>query len=161
MLKKVETKEDLETLALMANEIWHEYFPCILTGEQIDYMVEKFQSYKAISKQIEKGYQYYFIMADSVLMGYIGIFEDNNKMFLSKLYLKKEYRGKGYAGKVIDSLVKMCLEHSLSAIWLTVNKHNHHSIAVYERKDFTKIKAQISDIGNGFVMDDYVMERKI
>ena len=48
-------------LAGVANEVWHEFFPCILSDEQIDYMVDKFQSYDAMKKQMEDGYEYYFV----------------------------------------------------------------------------------------------------
>lgn len=161
MLKKIETEEQLVELAKMANKIWHEYFPCIITKPQIDYMIEKFQSYEAISKQLKKGYEYYFLIAEGKNVGYTGIKEENGKLFLSKLYIEKPHRGKGYASKALAELVSICNERNLTAIWLTVNKNNHTTISIYEKKDFEAIGEELSDIGNGFVMDDYVMEKKV
>ena len=55
--------EDIKDLAKLTDEIWHEYWPCILSAEQIDYMVEKFQSENAIFNQIKnENYTYYFII---------------------------------------------------------------------------------------------------
>ena len=160
-LKKITDDEQVKELARVADEVWHEYFPCILSDEQVDYMVEKFQSYEAMTKQMEDGYEYYFIMAGQDIAGYMGIHEEasQKKMFLSKLYLKNAHRGKGYAGKTLNKLFDMARERELNMIWLTVNKYNQHTIAVYEHMGFAKARTQVADIGNGFVMDDYVMEK--
>lgn len=163
-LIQVKTDEQLKTLAEKANIVWHEFFPCILTEGQIDYMVEKFQSYEAMKNQMENdGYEYYFITADDKILGYTGIKKEaeNEKLFLSKLYLLKENRGKGYASAAFEFLINYCKENNLKSIYLTVNKQNEHTIAVYKKKGFDVIDTQVADIGNGYVMDDYIMEMKI
>ena len=160
-LAKISNDEQLNILAGVANEVWHEFFPCILSDEQIDYMVDKFQSYDAMKKQMEDGYEYFFLKDNDEICGYMGIHEETEekKMFLSKLYLKKEHRGKGYAGQTLKELFKMSLERGLNIVWLTVNQHNEHTIEVYEHMGFAKARTQVADIGNGFVMDDYIMEK--
>lgn len=157
--KKVQTGQDIATLANLASAIWHEYFPCILSTEQIDYMVEKFQSYAAMKKQMETdGYEYYLICKDGAPIGYTGFVREEEKMFLSKLYLKKERRGQGVASQAFAFLIQECKKSNLHAIYLTVNRHNANTIAVYEKKGFVKVSEQVADIGNGYVMDDYIME---
>ena len=160
-LVKIINDEQLNILASVANEVWHEFFPCILSEEQIDYMVDKFQSYGAMKKQMEDGYEYYFIKDNDEICGYMGIHEEkeDEKLFLSKLYLKKEHRGKGYAGQTLKKLFDMSIKRGLKMVWLTVNKHNEHTIQVYEHMGFAKARTQVADIGNGFVMDDYIMEK--
>lgn len=160
-LERISNDEQLNILAGVANEVWHEFFPCILSEEQIDYMVDRFQSYPAMKKQMEDGYEYYFIKDNDEICGYMGIHEEteDKKMFLSKLYLKKEHRGKGYAGQTLKELFKVSRERGLNMVWLTVNKHNEHTIEVYEHMGFAKARTQVADIGNGFVMDDYIMEK--
>ncbi len=161
---RVETDEQLKTLAEKANIVWHEFFPCILTGGQIDYMVEKFQSYNAMKNQMENdGYEYYFITADDKILGYTGIKKEteNEKLFLSKLYLLKENRGKGYASEAFKFLINYCMGNGLKSIYLTVNKQNEHTIAVYKKKGFEVIDTQVADIGCGYVIDDYIMELKL
>ncbi len=161
-LIQVDNDERLQTLAKIANEVWHEFFPCILTEGQIDYMVEKFQSYNAMKNQMENdGYEYYFIALEDKQLGYTGIKKEESRLFLSKLYLLKENRGKGYASAVFKWLISYCKENGLKSIYLTVNKNNENTIAVYKKKGFKVIDTQVADIGNGFVMDDYIMEMKI
>ena len=66
------TDEQLHRLADLANEIWHEFFPGIITEEQIDYMLEKFQSFDAMKRQIaEEGYHYKMLFFDGVPLGYL------------------------------------------------------------------------------------------
>ena len=157
---KVETKEDIILLAKKAHIVWHEYFKSILSLEQIDYMVEKFQSEGAITKQMnDSGYEYYFIMENNEVCGYTAIKKEEEKLFISKLYLLKDYRGKGLSSfgfKFIEDYLK---KNKLKSMYLTVNKYNENSINVYKHWGFEIIRAEKNDIGNGFYMDDYIMEK--
>lgn len=154
---EVKTSEQVKKVAAMADEIWHEWFPSIISEGQIDYMVEKFQSVKAISEQLEKeNYRYFMIMSGGEFVGYTAVRPDSDgRLFLSKIYVKKEHRGKGIGKAVFGSLKEICRENGLSSIWLTVNKHNDDSIAVYKKCGFKIIGEGVTDIGCGYVMDDY------
>ena len=44
--------------------------------------------------------------------------------------------------------------------YLTVNKYNSSSIEVYKKRGFEITDAAVTDIGSGFVMDDYIMEKQ-
>ncbi|SFR83854.1 GNAT family N-acetyltransferase [Anaeromicropila populeti] len=159
IFKPVILEDEINKLAEIANEVWHEFFVCILSKEQIDYMVEKFQSVAAITDQIQnQGYQYFIFEAEGEQIGYTGIKKEDNKLFLSKLYLRKDFRGKGFARKAFSFLQRTSVEMGMEAIWLTVNKYNEHTISVYQKLGFEIIRQQVADIGSGFVMDDYVME---
>jgi len=153
---------DAELLADLASEIWHEYYGSLLSLEQIDYMVDKFQSAPAIADQIaSQGYEYYLMQADGTNVGYLAVKAEGDKLFLSKLYVLKAHRGRGYASRSLAFVVQQCRERGLKALWLTVNRYNDASIAVYEKKGFKKVREQVADIGNGYVMDDFVMEMEI
>ena len=82
-------------------------------------------------------------------------------MFLSKIYLQQKYRGNGYAAQAIQYLEKICCLEQLHTIWLTVNKGNADSIAAYKHMGFAIARTQVADIGQGFVMDDYIMEKSL
>lgn len=158
----VTTREDVETAAKLAAEIWKEHYIGIISAEQVEYMLDKFKSVHAIAGQIEhQGCEYYLMQLDGVNAGYLAIKPEDSKLFLSKLYLLKEHRGKGYGSQAIRFLVELCRERKLKAIWLTVNRHNASSIAVYERNGFRTVRTQVADIGGGYVMDDYVMEKTV
>lgn len=153
-LIEVENK-DIKDLAKLANEIWHEYWPCILSTEQIEYMVEKFQSEKAIINQMaNENYKYFFINFEGRNVGYVGISTKQAYLFLSKLYIKKDFRHKGLGKKAFEAIKKF----GYNKIQLTVNKYNKYTIDAYLKYGFKIIDSVVSDIGNGFVMDDYIME---
>ncbi|MDQ8734463.1 GNAT family N-acetyltransferase [Paenibacillus sp. LHD-38] len=158
----VNTAEEIAEVARLAAEIWREYYVSIITIDQIEYMIGKFQSIPAIKDQIHhQGYEYYFIHQDGSAVGYMSVRQEEGKLFLSKFYIGKEHRGRGYASQASAFLEQLCKDRNLSHIWLTVNRHNESTIAVYEKKGFQTVREQIADIGNGFVMDDFIMEKEI
>ena len=149
----------LKATAELANEIWNEYFLSIISQDQIDYMVDKFQSFFAMKQQINEGYSYYNIMLDGNVIGYFAVCPKNDgTLFLSKLYLKKEYRGRGYASLAFSFIKGLAKGMGLKSVWLTVNIHNDTAISAYNAFGMKKIRSQIVDIGEGFVMDDFVFE---
>ena len=159
-IETAKTDMDIERIAELANIIWHEHFSSILTPGQIDYMVEKFQSYPAIKKAIENdGYRYYMAYEDDELCGYLGIHDEGSGViFISKVYVRREKRGMGIASELLERLRE---DFPGSEKWyLTVNRYNTSSIAVYEKRGFKITRTQVADIGSGYVMDDYIMERE-
>ena len=158
----VATAGQIDTLATLAKEVWTEHYASILAPEQVEYMVETFQSAAAVERQLrEQGYRYYLVCRGGRPAGYMGLQPGEGKLFLSKLYLLKEARGRGFARQMLAFMEGYCRALNLSAIWLTVNRHNSGSIAAYEKMGFATVREQKADIGNGFVMDDFVMEKPV
>ena len=141
----VTNEELILNVATMAEEIWHEYFPALISDEQIDYMLEKFLSFDSIFEQIQNGYEYFLLIHDYTFAGFAGVHEENGSLFLSKLYIHKD-------------LIELCKVRSLDKIWLTCNRGNESALAIYKHFGFIQTREQVSDIGGGFVMDDYILE---
>lgn len=160
-IRVCQSEEQLKELAKKAKEIWNEYFISIITQEQIDYMVEMFQSYDAIKKAMkEERYIYFLAYEKERLIGYCGVKPcEDGRLFLSKLYLEKEQRGKGYASILLQRAIDYAKQQDLHAIYLTCNKYNEHSLAVYQNKGFYQIDSVQTDIGKGFIMDDYILQK--
>ncbi len=159
MTKFLEVKtEEIKILADLASEIWHEYWKIILSDEQIDYMIEKFQSEDAIKHQLSKeSYTYYFINDNGENIGYFGISERKNHLFLSKLYIKRAFRSKGTGRKAFERIQEIAKQKQYKEIQLTVNKYNKNTIQAYLKWGFKTVNSVVTDIGSGFVMDDYIM----
>ncbi len=162
-IDRVETDEKLCEVAELAEKIWHEFFPVILSEEQIDYMVEKFQSYEAMKEQVaNQDYCYFSVSDNDGLCGYIAVKpEKDSRFFLSKLYLINDRRGKGIASEMLNRVFAEAEKAGKTSVYLTVNKYNNHAVSVYGKKGFEIIDSVVTDIGNGFVMDDYIMEYKL
>ncbi len=155
----IKTDSEIKILADLACEIWHEYWPTLLSNEQINYMVNKFQSFDSIKNQIQyNSYTYNIIQDNENIIGYYGISEEKNFIFLSKLYIKKEYRNQGYGKKIFENIKQTAKSLNKKYIKLTVNKYNTNTIEAYLKWGLKKTDKAVTDIGNGFVMDDYIME---
>ena len=155
----VKTEEEIKKLVNLASEIWQEYWTIILSQEQIDYMLEKFQSEEAIKNQIDGERYVYNVLEDNGnLLGYFGIAPKEDYLFLSKLYIKKEFRNLGCGRLAFNKIKQFAQQFNKRKIQLTVNKNNINTIKAYEKWGFKTIDAVVTDIGNGFVMDDYIME---
>lgn len=143
----------------LAGEIWREHFTPIISAGQVDYMLKHFQSFSAIKNQIEKeGYKYFIMTSGNDNIGYTAVRSQNGSMLLSKLYIRKDMRGRGISRKAVDFIKNMCHQEKLDKIWLTVNRNNTTAIDIYKKLGFEIEKTKITEIGGGYVMDDYIME---
>jgi ribosomal protein S18 acetylase RimI-like enzyme len=161
MFTEVITEKQIDIVEALAVDIWNEHYIPIIGKPQVNYMLEKFQSKEAMIEQIKNGYTYYLVEEEGRNIGYIGIELKKGELFLSKLYIMSSERGKGYGKKAVQFLEDLAREKKLNKISLTVNKNNVNSIAVYEKMGFTNLGSIVMDIGGGFVMDDYKMEKSL
>ncbi len=85
------------------------HYAGVISGEQIEYMLEHFSRCPPSKEADARGCEYYLIRAFGVNMGYAAVKPNNpqGKMFLSKIYLLEEYRGKGYARDVVNEVREM------------------------------------------------------
>lgn len=157
----VSSPEQVREVAGLAKDIWNEHYAGLLTPGQITYMVEHFQSEEAITLQLADGYQYRLVTVGGEPAGYVAFRTDGDKLFLSKLYIHKRFRLRGLAHRSVDLLMRLCREQGLTALYLTVNRENIGSIAAYIAMGFRTVREQVTDIGEGYVMDDFVMEKAV
>ncbi|MDG1571258.1 GNAT family N-acetyltransferase [Robiginitalea sp. M366] len=156
-LKPATTPDDCKTLASLADRIWREHYIPIIGKPQVDYMLRTFQSEAAIARQISEGMAYYLIYSGHSPAGYFAFEKQGDDLFLSKIYVAREYRGKGLGKASMAYIREQARLQHCKRITLTVNKDNSDSINAYKRMGFYQEAATIKDIGEGFIMDDYLM----
>ena len=146
----------------MADTIWRECYKGILSDEQIEYMVDKYQSDNVVTKKmINEGYEYYLLNNGVNVIGFVSFLKDGNKLLLTNLYILEVYREKGYCKLVIDKVIKKCQDTDIDRVRITLNKMNEQGIKFWSNLGFTKIEENVQDIGNGFVIDNYLLEKQI
>ena len=145
----------------MAADIWAEHYTPIIGAGQVAYMLDKFQSESAIRQHITEGYHYSAAFTKDGAVAYCATRCDfgDRRVFLSKLYTARSCRGQGAASALLAYHVKKYPE--AASVWLTVNKQNAGSIAAYLRMGFYIKEEAVGDIGEGYVMDDYIMEKPL
>lgn len=158
---QISTPEEFDSLAEFASGIWHEHFTKILGEAQVEYMLKLFQSSAAMQEQVRNdGYRYYRAYEDGKPCGYCAICPHEEYLYLSKFYMQADFRRRGIGRKMMDFIAGEARKAGLPKIRLNVNKYNF-AIDVYKRLGFTIVADEVNDIGSGFVMDDYVMEKAV
>ncbi len=150
--------KQIEQIVQLGDRIWREHYEPIIGIDQVNYMLDKFQSVPSIQKQISEGAEYYLISASQTPVGYLAVQKKDDALFLSKLYVLSSERSKGIGKKAIDFIKNRAIDLTCSKLSLTVNKYNFNSIAAYKKMGFVIKKELVMDIGKGYVMDDYYME---
>lgn len=128
-------------------------------------MLEKYQSPEQICVDInESGYIYFTanLHINGKLIGYCGVQPREDHLFLSKIYVHGDFRRKLIARSLMNEVYALCRwELNLNKIRLTVNKNNTDTISAYMKMGFKTVDDVKTDIGSGFFMDDYVMEKQL
>ena len=151
-------EDDANDLSKMAWDIWTDYYSTVITGDDIGYILKTFQTEEAIKQQMRDGCLYSYIIEDGNKAGYFAILPEGDSLFISKFYVSKEYRGRGLGSRTLREILEKGRSLNMKKAYLHVNKHNLASIEIYKHKGFVITGGDKIDIGNGYFMDDYVME---
>jgi len=153
--------EQLSIVINLTKQIWPIAYGQILSKSQLDYMIDTFYNETALRKQIEdKGHVFYLAQDDKD--NYVGFvsYEINcepHKTKIHKIYVLPESQGTGLGRQFFELVKDKATENNQKAIFLNVNKYNN-ALHFYTKLGFAKVKDEVIAIGNGYVMDDYVME---
>ena len=160
VIQPVLNSEQINQTVILARDIWQQHYLSIIGQAQIDYMLDKFQSQQAIKQQIDSGYLYYLVECEDENLAYLALVPDSSqsRLMISKIYVDQLARGKGLGKAMLEHTRQKAQELGLATVWLTVNIDNSDSIAWYLKQGFNKVDKVKADIGNGYFMDDYILE---
>lgn len=162
LIEAVTDDDSVREIAAIGERVWKETYTGLIPDGQAEYMIERYQSFGALREQIdEKGYTYLLARCHGVPVGYCGYVRDEKGIFLSKLYLLPESQGHGLATKLVDRVREAAVACGADIVHLTVNRDNAKAVRVYEHLGFVTVATADTPIGNGFYMNDYLMELKV
>jgi ribosomal protein S18 acetylase RimI-like enzyme len=155
---------DFPVLARLGETIWRQTYPGMISSAQIDYMLagrfapERLRQYLGAT---DRGL--YLVRLAGEPVGYFSYAATASagQMKLEQLYLLAECRGQGLGGHMMRIVEARAREQACRVLCLTVNKANAQAIAVYRKAGFAVRESVVFDIGNGYVMDDYLMEKNL
>jgi ribosomal protein S18 acetylase RimI-like enzyme len=156
------TAADFETVARLAEMIWREYYTKIVSSAQIDYMLAGRYTPEKLRLYLNADDRWLMLLRiDDRAVGYCSyaLADDPGEMKLEQLYLLPELHGQGLGGLMLRHVEGQARARGRSTLVLQTNKRNDIAITFYRRAGFTVREEAVFDIGNGFVMDDYVMEK--
>jgi len=157
-------REQLPDVRSLARVIWHAHYPGIISSEQIDYMLERGYALDALERFVgvqDRGL--YIALVDRVLSGFAAWYLTDNpaEAKLDKLYVLQSCQRQGLGGRLMARVADAARAANATMLILNVNKHNTQAIHAYEKHGFAIREEVVVDIGDGFVMDDYVMYRTL
>ena len=158
------TYSDIKIIQDIVYATWPITYGKILSEEQLKYMLDLFYSEEALTTQFDKKEQLFYIISEKgTILGFIGIehnYENEPITKVHKIYILPETQGKGIGKIAIDAIEKLALENNSTALLLNVNRFNN-ALHFYERIGF-KITEEVNiEIGNGYLMEDYVMRKPL
>lgn len=154
------TKNEIELISKLAQTIWNQHYIPIIGEEQVNYMLDKMYNYDSLIEQLEvKKHTFYIIIKNDVNLGFLSISSENNiDFFLNKFYINQQFASNGIGTKVLQEIEKIISPKTIS---LTVNRQNFKSINFYFKNGFKIKSVENFDIGNGYEMNDFVMEKRV
>jgi diamine N-acetyltransferase len=147
----------------IAKITWPIAFGEILSQEQLAYMMEMMYSEKVLKKQLLEGHQFYIYIENQKAKGFMGIelnYKNKKLLKIHKLYILTTEQGKGIGEKFIQFAENICFESQIQKLTLNVNRFNK-AVRFYEKLGFSNVKSEDIEIGNGYLMEDFVMEKEI
>jgi GNAT superfamily N-acetyltransferase len=156
-------KQDLIRVQKIAQLTWADTYKDILSVDQLDFMLEWMYNLETLLKQMVEGHQFHILIKEGVDVGFIGT--QNNypavgETKLHKIYVQPLLQGTGAGRTLMEKAESLARENQSDFFVLNVNRFN-------KAKDFyIKLGFEISyeediDIGNGFLMEDYVMKKRL
>jgi len=161
---------DFSVLRELAGTIWRQHYSGIIPAAQIDYMLAGRFSDEALREHIQAADRWLKVLRASgtpvgycgyelaVMSGDAGVSDD---MKLGQLYVAESHRGMGLGGFMLGHVEQRARELGRQGLWLQVNKKNTGAIAFYRSAGFEVVREAVFEIGDGFVMDDYLMVKRV
>lgn len=153
------TPPRLEAVCRLARRIWQDTYPGIISQQQIDAMLADRYSPQAILAQLDDPRHSWLIaLSGRDLSGFAHAYLEHGACKLDKLYVDPCRQRCGVGSALFEAIRGFARQHRAQRLWLQVNRHNTRAISAYRKYGFEIVEARVFEIGDGFVMDDYVME---
>jgi ribosomal protein S18 acetylase RimI-like enzyme len=154
---------DVAALCALARETWRAHYPPIIGEAQTEYMLAQRYRPEIVEAELDREDIRWVVAHDGERMVGFASFhvQDAGELKIDKLYVHPDSQRRGVGGKLIECAAAVARELTLSALVLAVNKRNDTAIAAYRKHGFDIREAVVKDIGEGFVMDDYIMAKNV
>ena len=142
----------------LAHRIWPDTFSEILSKAQVEYMLNWMYSPEKLVSQLEQGHHFFLLTDQDHPTGFVGIEQqEDQRVKIHKLYLLPSEQGKGLGKMMLDFVIDWAKERSAPSVYLNVNRYNK-AVDFYKHIGMNILHSEDIDIGNGYLMEDYVME---
>ncbi len=157
-------KHNIPGIRDMAYRIWPVAYASILQPKQIEYMLQLFYSMNALEKQLQSGHRFIIASEDGIAVGFASFSQKTPgtpEIFrLHKLYVLPGLQQKGVGKFLLNYIIETISAEGATMLELNVNRHNP-ALHFYTKLGFSISREEDIDIGEGYFMNDFVMEKKM
>jgi ribosomal protein S18 acetylase RimI-like enzyme len=156
--------QDLPEIARLAKVIWRMHYPGIISPAQIEYMLARSYAIPTMREEMTfGGIRYDCLVCNGEIVGFssFGPATTPGEFKLHKLYVHPAHQRRGFGSLLLECVCREMVNAGGRTLVLAVNKANEKAIAAYQKNGFSIREPVIVDIGAGFVMDDYVLEKRL
>lgn len=153
------TPADIAAVGALAREVWQATYPALISQAQIDAMLADRYAPNQIREQLADPHHFWWVARQGTApVGFAHARLDQPDCKLDKLYVHPTHQRQGIGGALIQAIADWARTQGALRVRLQVNRGNRQAIQAYEKYGFRIVESRVFDIGNGFVMDDHVME---
>jgi ribosomal protein S18 acetylase RimI-like enzyme len=155
-------KTDVHVISTLAHAIWPDTYGSILSEGQLIHMLDLFYSEESLKKQMDDNHHFLLALSNAETVGFASYSHSNKtgEYKVHKLYVHPMLHGHGFGKKILDRIIKDVKPQGATKLILNVNRKNR-AVDFYERYGFKKAGEEDIAIGEGYFMNDYVMELDI
>ena len=154
---------ELNVIQDIAQKTWPVAYGDILTGEQIVYMLDHFYSTEALNANLDSNHHFLLAKENEETLGFASFVHDQPEKYttkIPKIYVLPSTQGKGIGQKLMEAIEQQARKHGAQKLTLNVNRFNK-ALSFYQHLGF-EIVAEIDiNIGHGYLMEDYIMEKPL
>lgn len=157
-------EEEVDAVCALAAQIWRWHYPLIIGTAQTEYMLAQRYDPGIVRAELARGDIWWDTLAeDEGIVAFASSFPGGveHAIRIDKLYVHPERQRIGYGGALIEHTCERAVRLGYRRVRLAVNKRNAAAIGAYRKYGFEIAEAVVKDIGGGFVMDDYIMEKRL
>ncbi len=155
------TIDDIDLIRDLTFQVWPQTYSHLLAPKQISYMLDLLYSKASLEKQMTEGHQFIIVLEKDAPAGFASYSEITPHIFkLHKLYILPQHHGGGKGRFIIEHIEKDILTKGAKALQLNVNRNNIAK-TFYKKLGFEIIRTEDIDIGKGYFMNDFIMEKNL
>ncbi|HUQ97326.1 MAG TPA: GNAT family N-acetyltransferase [Chitinophagaceae bacterium] len=159
-LRKASDK-DVLLIRELSLQVWPQTYATILSAEQIQYMLSLMYSEAALHQQLADDHHFYIVYNAGIPIGFVSYSAIEPHLFkLHKIYILPLQQGRGTGRFILEQVIAQVKKEGATALQLNVNRNNK-ALEFYRKQGFIAIREEDNAIGNGYFMNDYVLEKKL
>jgi ribosomal protein S18 acetylase RimI-like enzyme len=155
-------RPEVDAVCALARTVWQATYPALISQAQIDAMLADRYGADRIRAQLDDpNHAWWVARRNAALIGFAHAALDGDACKLDKLYVHPDRQRQGIGSRLLQAVLHWARARQANRLWLQVNRGNAQAIAAYRKYGFRIAASRVFDIGDGYVMDDHVMEQSL